>query len=64
MRPRPVARDAAATADTVVFETEVSLQMTDYGIKPPTFMGMIRTGDEVVVRIRWLLTAGEATTGR
>lgn len=55
---------SSPTADTMVFEAEMPLLMTDYGIKPPTFMGMIRTGDKVVVRIRWLVTAGEAAVGR
>lgn len=39
----------------LVLETETPLTMSDYGIKPPTFMGMIRTGDVVTVRVRWQL---------
>jgi polyisoprenoid-binding protein YceI len=40
---------------TLLLETETPLKMTDFGIKPPTFMGMVRTGDAVTVKIRWLL---------
>ncbi len=39
----------------LLLETETPLKMTDFGIKPPTFMGMVRTGDAVTVKIRWLL---------
>lgn len=35
----------------LALETEIEIRMTDYGIKPPTFMGMIRTGDLVKVKI-------------
>ncbi len=42
-------------AGSLVLETEVVLKMTEFGIKPPTFMGMVRTGDEVTVRVRWTL---------
>lgn len=47
----------AATLDDGkrVLEAEVPLMMSAFGIKPPTFMGMIRTGDEVKVRVRWVL---------
>lgn len=35
--------------------TTVDLKLTDFGIKPPTFMGVVRTGDAVNVQIRWVL---------
>jgi hypothetical protein len=35
--------------------TKTTLKMTDYGVKPPTFMGMVRTGDTVTIELRWLL---------
>jgi Uncharacterized conserved protein len=36
-------------------EAEVPVKMTDYGVKPPTFMGMVRTGNDVTVKIVWRL---------
>ncbi len=36
-------------------EAEAPVKMTDFGIKPPTFMGMVRTGDDVTVKIVWRL---------
>lgn len=39
----------------LLLDAETPLKMSDFGIKPPTFMGMIRTGDVVHVRVRWQL---------
>ncbi len=39
------------------FTGQVKLKMTDYGIKPPApkiSLGLIRTGDEVVVSLEWI----------
>jgi len=36
-------------------ETDTALKMTDFGIKPPGFMGVVRTGDVVKISLRWEL---------
>jgi polyisoprenoid-binding protein YceI len=36
--------------------TDISLKMTDFGIKPPTaMMGMIKSGDAITVKVNWQL---------
>lgn len=38
-------------------DTQIQLKMTDFGMEPPTgMMGMIRSGDEVTVKVTWQLT--------
>lgn len=51
--------DASRTADSVVSATGAdTLQMTDFGIKPPTFMlGMLRVGNRIIVRYTLKATA-------
>jgi polyisoprenoid-binding protein YceI len=48
-------RVAVSDAGGLVIETELGLKMTDFAIKPPTFMGVVRTGDAVTVQVRWTL---------
>ena len=50
-----VTRTTLRPDGTLLLEMETPLKMTDFGIKPPTFMGMVRTGDPVTIKIRWLL---------
>lgn len=42
-------------AGVLTLEAEHPVKMTDFGMKPPTFMGMVKTGDAVTIKIRWLL---------
>lgn len=49
------------TADgKMVMTGEAPIKMTDFGIKPPTAMlNTIRTGDDVKVTFRWVVTAAK-----
>jgi polyisoprenoid-binding protein YceI len=55
--------DASRTSDSVMTATgEETIQMTDFGIKPPTFMlGVLRVGNKIVVRFTLKATAKAVT---
>ena len=36
-------------------EVAAALRLTDFAIKPPTFMAVVRTGDDVNVQVRWVV---------
>jgi len=38
-----------------------ALKMSDYGIKPPSFLGAMRTGDEVKLTFEWITAKAEKT---
>jgi polyisoprenoid-binding protein YceI len=41
---------------TLIISTQTPMKMTDYGMKPPTAMlGMIKSGDDVTVKVTWQL---------
>jgi hypothetical protein len=43
--------------------TDVQLKMSDFGITPPTAMfGMIKSGDPIIVKVSWQLTAQAPAT--
>lgn len=50
-------RVAPAGDGRLELTAETRLKMTDFGVKPPTFMGMVRTGNEVTVTLRWVVQA-------
>ena len=46
----------SANEDALTIMTQTPLKMTDFGMKPPTAMaGMIKSGDQVTVKITWHL---------
>ncbi len=47
--------DRFSLPDQFVFSGEVSIKMTDFGIKPPVaLLGMLRTGDQIKIQFRWV----------
>lgn len=61
---RPTKLDARMYPGTggMWLEGSHTLKMTEFGIKPPTMMlGTLRVGDQITIRYRLLLVAGEAT---
>jgi|GEM_PF-1826573 len=49
-------KKSLATGGLVQIEGNKELLMTDYGIKPPSFMGAIKTHDQVVINFDLLLS--------
>lgn len=63
-RELTLAPTATALADgRLRLEVTTDLRMTDHGIKPPTFMGMVKTGDVVKIRIQWTLQPAPPVNG-
>jgi polyisoprenoid-binding protein YceI len=58
--------DALRAKDSVVTATgQETIQMTDFGIKPPTFMlGVLRVGNKLVVKFTLKATAKAVANAR
>jgi polyisoprenoid-binding protein YceI len=48
----------------LAIEASVNLLLTDFDIKPPAFMGVVRTGNAVTVQVRWVLRPTAAAVAR
>jgi hypothetical protein len=53
--PMPVTVEAV-TDEQVGVSGELTIKMTDFGVRPPTALfGMIRSGDQITIRFTWML---------
>jgi len=62
----PVTIETIAT-DKLKITGSLPLKMTDYKIKPPApdiGLGLIKTGDDVIISIEWLVAAGKPANTR
>lgn len=44
------------SGNTYIIKGKVSVKMTDYKVTPPTFLGFIKTGDDVTININLTVT--------
>jgi polyisoprenoid-binding protein YceI len=65
---RPVDLDLAILPHNdgqLTISTAIGLQMTDFGITPPTAMfGVIKAGDKITVKVTWQLASSPGSAGK